>query len=76
MQPLRSLRGECQHGDLSEALKQGYGGPTLEPTVNAKWCPEELRVSDYVVMSKDRTLELLAGVAAVVIQGPEDAVKP
>ena len=76
---LRGLRGECQHAYLSEVLFQGYGSSALEPVVAGQYCPDtakELRVSEYLVMAKDRTLKVLTACARAIAPDPENAVLP
>lgn len=78
MKPLRSLRGRCQHADLSEVLLQGYGSSALEPLVHRDYCldgTEGIPVSDYASMVKARTLELLTVCANTITSGPELAVR-
>lgn len=80
MRPLRGLRGKCQHDDITHILTNAWVGVgvALEPSVNHQYLingSEELRVSEYVNVAKQRTFEFIAGMANVISSDPEKAVK-
>lgn len=77
MEPLRKLRGECQHRDISAVVMQAYGGLRQEPVVVRDWCPgsdAEIPVSKYTSSARLKTMELLSNAARAVSAGAAEAI--
>jgi hypothetical protein len=75
MEPLRELRGECQHGILTEVMSHGVGAAT-EYVVAGRWHFPGLtspKASAYVQESTGRTLELLACASTAIAADPAKA---
>jgi len=76
MGPLRRLRGECQHGMLTEVLYQGIGS-TVEYTVASAWHFDGVtnaRVSVYALATQEKTTALLERAAAAILADPVKAL--
>lgn len=82
MIPLRSLRGECQHGDISAVLQvpdHDLGGVPSEPHVAADYCINGTATTPllaYALQARDLTLELIRNSALVLAASPGAALLP
>lgn len=82
MVPIRSLRGECQHGDISAVLQvpdHDLGGVPSEPHVVADYCLNGTAATPllaYAVQARELTLELIRNSALVLAASPSAALVP
>ena len=80
MDPLRRLRGECQHGHISGLLTRDedyIGAPLKEPFVSDTYCGmdgESQRLSVFISSAGDNTMRLLTNASRAVIAYGDNAI--
>lgn len=82
MEPVRRLRGECQHCDLASVIEEpgrGFGVPPTELLVKQEYSLEGVpnsNVALYAETVRNRTNELLRNVAEIIASQPGSACAP